>query len=283
MSEVAILAEGLSFPEGPAFDAKGRLWAVELKGEALVCLDKGELTLIPVGGRPNGLTLDAQDRVYFCDSGHNAIRRYDPAQQATESLLAAVVDTPLNMPNDLAFDPAGTLVFTCPGQSREEPTGYLCARTPDGQASCIAAGFYFPNGLAFSPDGSELVVAETYRQRIWRGRWDAATASWIKPQVWATGLEGPPGPDGMAFAEDGTLFVAVYGSSSIVHLDAAGHILERIPLPGANPTNCAFDPTGALGLVVTEAQNGRLLSLARPERGCPLNLPALPPHHQDTP
>jgi sugar lactone lactonase YvrE len=81
----------------------------------------------------------------------------------------------------------------------------------------------------------------------------AETAKWVEPKVWATGLDGAPGPDGMAFAEDGTLFVAVYGSGSVFHLDADGRIIERIAVPGANPTNCAFDPSGRLGLVVTEA------------------------------
>lgn len=283
MNEVSILAEGLAFPEGPAFDSKGRLWAVELKGEALVCLEGGALRRIPVGGRPNGLAVDGQDLVYFCDSGHNAIRRYDSVNGTTESLLSDIGGTPLNMPNDLAFDPLGNLVFTCPGQSRQEPTGYSCVLTASGESKYLATGLYFPNGLAFSPDGRDLVVAETYRQRIWRGGWQAETATWVEPKVWATGLDGPPGPDGMAFAEDGTLFVAVYGSGSVFHLDPAGRIMERIALPGANPTNCAFDPSGALGLVVTEAETGRLLSLARPERGCPLHLPTLSLHPKDTP
>ncbi len=283
MNEVSILAEGLRFPEGPAFDSKGKLWAVELKGEALICLDRGVLTRIQVGGRPNGLAVDAQDYVYFCDSGHNAIRRYDQARGVTETLFSSVEGLPLNMPNDLAFDRLGSLVFTCPGHSQQEPTGSICVRTASGRETCVAAGFFFPNGLAFSPDGRELVMAETHRQRIWRGGWQAETATWVEPQVWATGLEGAPGPDGMAFAEDGTLFVAVFGSGAVFHLDVGGRILDRIALPGANPTNCAFDPSGALGLVVTEAETGRLVSLARSERGCPLHLPTLPRQRKDTP
>ena len=283
MNEVSILAENLSFPEGPAFDSLGRLWAVELKGESLVCLEGVSLRRVPVGGRPNGLAVDGEDRVLFCDSGHNAIRRHDPARGTTETLLSEIDGVALNMPNDLAFDPAGNLVFTCPGTSREEPTGYVGVRRMDGSAARGASDLYFPTGLAFTPDGRELVVAETYRQRIWRGVWDAAAARWIEPRVWATGLNGPPGPDGLAFAEDGTLFVAVYGSGCIFHLDLAGRLIEHLPLPGANPTNCAFDPSGRLGLVVTEAATGRLLSLARPERGCPLNKPMSSTQTQDTP
>lgn len=283
MNDVTILAEGLAFPEGPAFDDHGRLWAVELKGEALVCLEDGALKRVPVGGRPNGLAVDGQGGLLFCDSGLNALRRYDPIRATVESLLAEIDDRPLNMPNDLAFDAVGHLVFTCPGTSREEPSGYVCVRRVEGGATRIAGDLYFPNGLAFTPDGRELVVAETYRQRIWRGGWDAAAARWIEPRVWATGLEGPPGPDGLAFAEDGSLFVAVYGSGCVFHLDRDGRLLEHIPVPGANPTNCAFDPSGRLGLVVTEAATGRLLSVTRPERGCLLNRPLVSFQPQETP
>ncbi len=44
-------------------------------------------------------------------------------------------------------------------------------------------------------------------------------------------------------------------------LSPDGEVEEVIEVPGANPTNCAFDPSGLLGLVVTEAEQGRLLGL----------------------
>jgi gluconolactonase len=124
----------------------------------------------------------------------------------------------------------------------------------------VASGFYFPNGLAFTPDGRHLVVAETRRQRLWRGRWDAAHARWLAPRPWAS-VGGTVGPDGMAFAADGRLFVAIYSGGAVKVVTPDGEIDEVIDIPGANPTNCAFDPTGRLGLVVTEAEHGRLLSL----------------------
>jgi gluconolactonase len=53
-----LIAEGLNFPEGPAFDSRGRLWIVELKGGNLAFLEHGKLMRISVGGEPNGI-LDA--------------------------------------------------------------------------------------------------------------------------------------------------------------------------------------------------------------------------------
>jgi gluconolactonase len=141
--------------------------------------------------------------------------------------------------------------------------------TAAGQIRRVASGFYFPNGLAFSPDGRHLIVAETRRQRIWRGRWDAERALWLAPRPWAS-VGGTIGPDGMAFAKDGRLYVAIYSGGAMKVVGTDGEVEEVIPVPGANPTNCAFDPSGALGLVITEAETGRLLSFPALGPGAPL-------------
>ncbi len=46
-----------------------------------------------------------------------------------------------------------------------------------------------------------------------------------------------------------------------MRVDEDGTIVEHLTTPGNNPTNCAFDPSGRLGLVVTEAERGEILSL----------------------
>lgn len=262
-----LLGAGLRFPEGPAFAADGTLWCVEVKGGGLARWREGGSTCYPTGGAPNGAAIDATGRIWFCDAEQNAIRRFDPRTGELETLANRVNGRAINKPNDLAFDRSGNLIFTCPGDSRQDPTGFVCCLSSAGAVSIIADQLFFPNGLAFTADGTELIVAETYRQRLWRGAWDSARREWCAPRVWATGLDGAPGPDGMAFAADGTLCVAVYGAGAVMRVDAAGRVCENIPTPGRNPTNCAFDPSGELGLVVTEAERGELLSFKRAERG----------------
>ncbi len=209
-----ILADGLAFPEGPAFAPDASVWMVEMKGGNLCRWADGRLSRVAVGGLPNGIAFDARGRVVFCDAGHCAIRQYDPESDQSVTLADAVDGEPLCKPNDLAFDPAGNLVFTCPGDSRTEPTGYIAGLKADGSVRLVASGFYFPNGLAFAPDGLNLIVAETRRQRLWRGKWDAANARWLAPRPWAR-VGGTIGPDGMAFAEDGRLFVAIYSGGAV--------------------------------------------------------------------
>jgi gluconolactonase len=267
--ECEILAEGLAFPEGPAFAPDGALWLVELKGGTLCRWAQGKLSRVAVGGEPNGIAIDGHGRVVFCDAKQCAIRQHYMASGETVTLADSIAGAPLFKPNDLAFDPDGNLVFTCPGDSRTEPTGYVAVLKTDGTLVRVASGFYFPNGLAFSPDGRQLVVAETRRQRLWRGRWDSGNARWLAPRPWAS-VGGTVGPDGMAFAEDGRLFVAIYSGGAVKVVAPDGEVEAVIEVPGANPTNCAFDPAGQLGLVVTEAERGRLLGLKLETRGAGL-------------
>jgi len=265
--DIEMLTTGLQFPEGPAFTADGTLWAVELKGERLVCYKNGQLRKYTTGGAPNGIAIDKQDSIWFCDAGQNAVRKFEPANERIMTIINEVESQSLAKPNDLAFDSMGNLVFTCPGDSRTVPDGYACALLKDGTVKKITSGKYFPNGLAFTPDGRSLVMAETYRHRLWKGDWDAATATWYNEYVWCNigGPDGPGGPDGMAFDVDGHLYVAVFGTGEIRVADNNGNIIKRISLPGKRPTNCAFDPSGKLGLVVTEAETGSLLSIKEHE------------------
>lgn len=267
-----ILATGLRFPEGPAFAPDGSLWVVELKGASLVRIDSAGTTHFEVGGAPNGIAIDRLGRICFCDAEQNAIRRFDPKTAKTQTLVEMLDGATLNNPNDLAFDPKGNLVFTCPGNSRQEPTGYVCVLTSEGQIKKIAEGMYFPNGLAFTANGKELVIAETYRHRLWKGQWNANACTWSPAQPWCNigGPNGPGGPDGMAFDEEQLLYVAVYGTGSVRIANPTGEVLQHIQLPASNPTNCAFDPSGQWGLVVTEAEQGLVLSYPLATEGQPL-------------
>lgn len=269
-----ILADGLAFPEGPLFTTDGALWCVELKGGGLIRFPAtssgiGSPQRVPTGGMPNGLASGTGGAIYFTDSGQNTIRRYDPHSGKTATVIDACYGKALDGPNDLAFDKLGNLLFTCPGDSRQNPTGYVCLALRNGGCRRIADGLRFPNGLAFSPDGTELVVAETYRHQLWRGRWDADSGVWHGVRPWAV-AGGPIGPDGMAFGADGRLYVAVYGQRVIKSFEPDGSLAAEYGTPGANPTNLAFDPAGRLGLVVTETERGELLSFPGLGPGAPL-------------
>ena len=49
----------------------------------------------------------------------------------------------------------------------------------------------------------------------------------------------------MTFGTDGHLYCTIYGQANVSVLDPTGAVVERLPLDGPNPTNCAFAQTGA--------------------------------------
>lgn len=129
--ELRTLAEELRLPEGSAFDPAGDLWCVEVRGGTLVRFtEQRGVERIRCGGAPNGLAFDAKGRALICDASRNEVPRFDPTTGKWELLAAEVNDRPLQNPNDLAFDAAGNLLFTCPGESRHEPIGYICSLGP---------------------------------------------------------------------------------------------------------------------------------------------------------
>lgn len=260
---IEVIADGLKFPEGPAFGPDGSLWAVELQGAYLVRYKNGKLNRYHVGGKPNGIAIDQPGMIWFCDSGENAVRRFDPHTEKTDVMVSHIDGVELSQPNDLAFDNDGNLLFTCPGNSRTEPTGYVCVWKPDHPVKKIIDGKYFPNGLAFTNNGKDLVFAETYSHQLWKGQWDTRNCEWLNGRVWCKvgGPDGPGGPDGMAFDDNGNLYVAVYGTAEIRVVDPSGEVTDKITLEGLNPTNCAFDPFNRNELIVTEAERGELLRI----------------------
>ncbi|SUJ25735.1 Gluconolactonase precursor [Sphingobacterium spiritivorum] len=254
-----ILLDNLSFPEGPAFTPNGDLWFVEQQRNCLSRYRNGILQRYEVGGRPNGIATDNNGLIWFCDSERNQIRTFNSLTGDLEIIVSQLEDNALNLPNDLAFDKDGNLLFTCSGDSLTKGDGYICALSPKQKLKVFRSVSFYPNGLAFNADYSKLYIAETGTHNIWTGNWDSQNMEWTNP-VCFTNTGGPVGPDGMAFDEEGNLYIAVYGSGTIHQYNPQGQLSAKIHAGGNNPTNCAFDPNGSLGLVITEAEKGLLVS-----------------------
>jgi gluconolactonase len=261
----------LQFPEAPVFDADGQLWCVELDNGCITRIeDDGTLDRYEVGGRPSGLALGRDSQMWLCDSRRNEVRVFCSATGRSWPVAGSANGRDLDAPNDLAFDAAGNLVFSCPGQSRTAPTGYLAVLRPSGVCTVAGEGFQFPNGLAFGPDDKTLYLAETYLQRVWQGYWDAQSG-WWRPVSEILHTSGPNGPDGLALTLDGRVYAAVYGAGCIMSA-VPGREPESIAVNGNCPTSCAFDPFGKLGLVFTEAQTGTVWAIPQREQGLPLRI-----------
>lgn len=266
------IISGLNFPEGPVFDFEGNLWFVEIKGGNLSRWDGNDLVRFDVYGTPNGAMVDRENKIWFCDSERGEIRIFNHRNREFKTICNQTTNGErLKKPNDLIFDMKGNLLFSDHADGREEPLSTICVLpNGDNKAKVISSNKFFTNGLAFLADGKTLIFAETYRQQLWIAEWDAENLELKNERHFAKAGNGPWGPDGMAFDENENLYVAVFNESKINIYDKTGELTESLHCPGSRPTSCTFDPSGKLGLVVTEAERGQILTYKIKNNGLPI-------------
>ncbi len=258
---VNILTEHLNFPEGPVVTPSGDIYFVELLGGCITQYHRssGKTYRYDVGGAPNGMMVKDDNTLIFCDSKRNAIRSLDVRSGETEVLADQVDGEPLNAPNDLIQDDDGNILFTCPGDSQQNPVGYMCVLTPEGDVSKIADKMYFPNGLLLINNDTQIIINETWQHRLVIGDWNKETLQIENIKPFFT-IGGNAEPDGLAY-NDNHVYAAVYNTGKVWKFDLSGKLIKQIDLPGNCPTNLYHDHVGSLGLIVTEAEKGLLLSI----------------------
>ncbi len=268
---VDVLVTGYDSPEGPAFDRDGNLYFVNWLSSSIVKLTPdGEVSeFFNTGGVPAGLAFHQDGSLYVADEGddiHGILRIED----GTATILVNEYEgQPLNGANDLVFDADGVLYFSDPWRTTlENPVGGFYRLFPNGTLERIDSGLAFPNGVAISPSGDAVYLAETLHNRILR---------YALPSDGSTGpreefafLPGEVGPDGMAFDEAGNLYVAHFGGGKVAIFDPDGTLADEIRIPGANVTNIAFGGPDRKTAVITDVETASLYQTRVEIPGLPL-------------
>ena len=137
----------------------------------------------------------------------------------------------------------------------EEPKpGHLHVIDLDGSVRTISDGIMLTNGLGFSPDGTRLYHcdARTDIIRVYDVHDDGSVSAW---RTFAH-LEGDT-PDGMAVAQDGSVWVALAHSGSVAVLEPDGAERQRLAVPLPMVTSVCFGGDDLRDLyVVTGSRRG---------------------------
>lgn len=270
----------LNFPEGPAWDGKDALYVSSCKGEFIERLNVngGSVTALEsdkyrgLWQRTNGLAFGPEGALYACEwaEAGGAILRLQDGEPPEVLARLNEDGEKLNRPNDLAFGPDGTLYFT-------DPNGYD-ATNPDGSIyrldletrtlrRATEERFSFPNGIAFTPQGHHLILAESAKNRLLRFA-VFPDGSLGEARVVA---ELPGGdPDGMAFDADGNLYVAHFGGGHVWVFGPDMQLREKIATPGSKPSNVEFGGPDLGTLYLTECETNAVYEMPATVRGLPL-------------
>jgi len=214
-------------PEDVAVDGQGRLYA-GLKDGRIVRMQadgSGLEVFAETGGRPLGLDFDADGDLIVADS-HRGLLSVAP--DGTVNVLATEQGgVRFGLTDDVMVAPDGVIYFSDASSKwgvdeirndvlEHRPYGRLLAYDPRSRETRLVADqLYFANGVAVSPDGSFVLVAETTAYRIERHWLTGARAGETE-----TLIENLPGmPDGVSTGSDGRYWVALF-SPRIPTLDA---------------------------------------------------------------
>ncbi|MBV8397530.1 MAG: SMP-30/gluconolactonase/LRE family protein [Acetobacteraceae bacterium] len=260
--------ESDSFIEGPSFDRDGNLYFTDIPfGRIFRLAPSGEIELIiEYEGWPNGLKIHKDGRI--CVTDHKrGLMLLDPVRGRIEPLLESRHSEGFKGLNDLHFANNGDLYFTDQGQTGlHDPTGRVYRLTAGGRLEQLIATVPSPNGLVLNLTETQLWVAVTRANAVWRLPL-MADGSTAKVGTYIQMSGGYGGPDGMALDDEGALLVCHLGTG-VWRFDRKGmptHIVE-----GPEPsfiTNVAFGGPHNRYLFMTDSESGSILRAEMPVPG----------------
>jgi sugar lactone lactonase YvrE len=162
------------------------------------------------GGRPLGLEWLPDGALLVCDARRGLLRVGD---DGTDVLVSEVDGVPLRFCNNAAVAADGTVYFTDSSRRfgidhwkadllEHSATGRLLRRGLGAEVSVLLDDLAFANGVALSPDGASVVVAESAAYRLTRLDVDTGAADVL--------VDNLPGfPDNISTGSDGLIWIAI--------------------------------------------------------------------------
>ena len=221
VGEPEVLMEGIVFGESPRWH-DGRLWFSDWGANQVIALGPGgHEVVVTVASFPLCIDFLPDGRLLVVDSAQRRLlRRESDGSLGQHADLSGVSDRPWH---DIVADDRGnayvnSIGFDFPGG--QFAPGLVVLVTPDGGVAQVAGDLAFPNGMAISPDGGTLIVAESYANRLtaYDIRGDGGLGN---RRVWAD----TPGdhPDGICMDAD-------VGNQHCVRVREGGAVLATVGL-----------------------------------------------------
>jgi len=244
------VATGFRFTEGPAWSREGFLLFSDVPNDKIMKYVPGQKPTVfrENSNGANGNCFDTQGRFYTCESRTRRVMRMD--KKGEMQVLAEKWDGKrLNAPNDIVVRKDGHIYFTDPAfgnqaDARELDFYGVYHISPKGDLQLIAKPAGRPNGIAFSPNGHILYVANSDEHNVRAYDVDRGGEA-SHERVVITGVEGVP--DGIRVDDKGNIYVT---ASGVAVYDAQGKHVETIGM-AETPANCAFGDTDLETLYIT--------------------------------
>ncbi|MBM3783633.1 MAG: SMP-30/gluconolactonase/LRE family protein [Acidobacteria bacterium] len=230
---------GFTFTEGPVWHRDNFLLFSDVPENKIWKLtSEGKFLFRENTNGANGNTLDEKGRLYTCETRGRRVIRTDLKTNAVEILADKFEGKRLNAPNDIAVRKDGHVYFTDPAfgaqsEGRELDFFGVYHIPLKGPIELVAKTAGRPNGIALSPNGRLLYVADSDERAI-RVFDLANTGKAANGRVLIKGIDGPP--DGIRVDEKGQLWVTC---NNVAIYSPDGKFVNKIDFP-ETPRNIAF-------------------------------------------
>ncbi|HEY2304114.1 MAG TPA: SMP-30/gluconolactonase/LRE family protein [Acidimicrobiales bacterium] len=228
---------GLAFAEAPRWH-DGALFVSDIFGRQVWRVVPGEAPEVihEVPGLPSGLGWLPDGRMLIVSMRERRVLVADGDGLREYADLSALVGGDCN---DMVVDAkgrcyVGNFGYDLVGGAERRPTGVVLVDQA-GEARMLAEGLWFPNGLAITPDGRTLLVAETRGARI-SAFTIADDGSLHDRRSFAEFAE--TGPDGICLDAEGALWLASPSTGEVLRVADGGEVVGRLDTPQGTAQAC---------------------------------------------
>lgn len=244
--------------ESVFYDATAnRLHWVDIPGQTLLSTDAS-------GGQTKRFLFPQQAGfVQPCSDGKllvgqaDSIQRFDLRTDTAANFVEIEPGDPSSRTNDAVCDLNGRLIVgtmrPAPQGTTPDPVGNLYLVDGKGRKTCLLSGLSIPNGLAFSPDGGTLYLADTPHRTVWKASYDPETGLLGERSVFVKLGESQGRPDGAAVDAEGCYWVAAVWGGQLLRYTPRGELDLIVRLPVERPTKLAFGGSDYRTIYVTSA------------------------------
>jgi sugar lactone lactonase YvrE len=227
-----VVVEGLAFGEGPRWH-EGRLWFSDMHAHVVHTFDPatGQLaSVVELDGAPSGLGWDPHGALLIVSMDDRRLLRLPAAGGPLEEVadLSSYTDHPIN---DMVVSTSGTAYIGSFGfdlHAGDTPVNtVIIAVEADGSHRVAVDDMAFPNGMVITPDGSTLVVGESFGGRL-TAFTIGAGGSLDGRRVWADLGGGGRFPDGICLDAENCIWVASPGTHECLRVREGGEIVDSV-------------------------------------------------------
>jgi sugar lactone lactonase YvrE len=228
VTQLTTLLDDLVLGESPRWH-DGRLWLCDWGAGEVIAVDPAGRSEVTTRVQAFPFCIDwLPDGRLLVVAAAQLLRQEADGSLATHADLSGISVKPWN---DIAVDGLGhayvnNIGFDFPGG--DFVLGTIAVVSPDGSPREVADGLAFPNGMAVTPDGSTLIVAESYGHRL--TAYDIeADGGLANRRIWAS-LGDEAAPDGIALDSENAVWYADVPNKRCVRVREGGVVMQTVEL-----------------------------------------------------